>query len=259
MPEGPEVRFLREVAVKNTIGKTIKSIISNTKHKVQVPKESKIIDVGSKGKLLWLETNDYYVYIHFGLTGWILFEGSKYYKYIIKMNDLDMYIDDNRHLSKIHIMSDKSKHKKLMAKFGVDILTDDFTYDNFKSVLTSKKALIVAVLLDQENYSGIGNYIKNEALYMSHIDPHRKSNSLTSTETRSLYYNIKFVAYSNLIEMLDTAHIKIPKDINKLKPRKIQNPYKFRVYSNERDPKGNIITVENIGGRTTYYVKSLQK
>ena len=259
MPEGPEVRYLREIAERNILNKTIKNITTTSKHKIKISKESKIIGIGSKGKLLWFETNDYYVYIHFGLTGWILFNESKYYKYIIELNDLKLYIDDPRHLSKIHIMCDKTKHNKIMDDFGVDILTNHFTFDVFKHILISKNVLIVTALLDQENFSGIGNYIKNESLYISHIDPHRKSNSLSATELRSLYYNIKFVAFSNLINMFKIAHMKIPKDINKLKPKTIEIPYKFRVYGNKRDPKGNTIIVENIGGRKTYYVKLLQK
>ena len=40
---------------------------------------------------------------------------------------------------------------------------------------------------------------------------------------------------------------------------KVKTPYKFNVYGREdTDLKGNKLTIEDIGGRTCYYVKSLQ-
>jgi hypothetical protein len=36
-------------------------------------------------------------------------------------------------------------------------------------------------------------------------------------------------------------------------------PYKFKVYGNDHDPLGNKISKDEVGGRKTFYVKSLQK
>jgi len=36
-------------------------------------------------------------------------------------------------------------------------------------------------------------------------------------------------------------------------------PYIFKVYGNDKDPLGNKIIKEDIGGRQTFYVKQLQK
>ena len=48
------------------------------------------------------------------------------------------------------------------------------------------------------------------------------------------------------------------KRINQLKI-KVQSPYKFNVYGrDDYDLKGNKLTIEDIGGRTCYYVKTLQ-
>jgi len=42
-------------------------------------------------------------------------------------------------------------------------------------------------LLDQSNISGIGNYIKSEALYLARLNPHRPVSSLTIDDMKRLY------------------------------------------------------------------------
>ena len=78
--------------------------------------------------------------------------------------------------------------------------------------------------------SGLGNYIKNDALYLSRIHPNRKSNSLTNKEIKLLYNNILFVTFSNLVEWYKEYKIKLPKNLNNLIPKKILVPYKFFVF-----------------------------
>ena len=52
-------------------------------------------------------------------------------------------------------------------------------------------------------------------------------------------------------------NLKIPNNIKKISPKKLQVPYKFKVYSKEKDPYGNKITREKIAGRWAYYVKNI--
>ena len=61
------------------------------------------------------------------------------------------------------------------------------------------QANIYAVLLDQKNFAGIGNYIKNDALYLARISPHRKTHELTTEEITHLYEGINHVTFSNLL------------------------------------------------------------
>ena len=123
-----------------------------------------------------------------------------------------------------------------------------------------KKKLIVAFLMDQSQFCGIGNYIKNESLYLSGISPKRKTNDITDDEKKKLYHKILFVAYSNFVENMEINKIKLDKNTkNKIKDIKVQTPYKFNVYGrDDTDLKGNKLTIEDIGGRTCYYVKTLQ-
>lgn len=262
MPEGPEIRYIANLCKKYLIGKTLNSIVSNSDTKVKLPKKSKLIDVESKGKQLVLIFEDFWFFIHFGLTGWLTFEEAKYPRYELHFNDLSVYIDDSRRFSKLKIYEEEKLYKKNMDKLGVDIFSDEFTEEFFLESFGKTKKAIVAFLMDQSKFSGIGNYIKNESLYLSGISPKRKTDTITDEEKTKLFKSILFVAYSNFVENMELNKIKLDKKdskrINQLKI-KVQSPYKFNVYGrDDSDLKGNKLTIEDIGGRTCYYVKTLQ-
>jgi formamidopyrimidine-DNA glycosylase len=169
MPEGPEIKYLSEICKKHIVGLDLYNIISNSKTVVKVPKRSKVIDVATRGKLLILICKDYYFHIHCGLTGWITFENPKYPRYEIEFRTSDdkkmltAYMDDARRFSKLKIL-DKNKHQKVLDKLGVDIFSNDFTLDFFIEQIKKTSKKIVAFLMEQNKFCGIGNYIKNESL-----------------------------------------------------------------------------------------------
>jgi formamidopyrimidine-DNA glycosylase len=263
MPEGPEIKYIKELCKKFLIGKTLEKIVSNSDTKVKLPKKSKVIDVEVKGKQLVLIFEDFWFLIHFGLTGWLTFEDAKYPRYELHFNDdLIAYIDDSRRFSKLKIYETEEKYEKAMEKLGVDIFSEEFTEEFFLNCFGKKKKVIVAFLMDQSQFCGIGNYIKNESLYLARISPKRKTNDLTDEEKSKLYKSILYVAYSNFVENMNINKIKVDKnDKHRIKELKIKvkTPYKFNVYGrDDSDLKGNKLTIEDIGGRTCYYVKSLQ-
>uniref|UniRef100_A0A6C0EBE3 Formamidopyrimidine-DNA glycosylase catalytic domain-containing protein n=1 Tax=viral metagenome TaxID=1070528 RepID=A0A6C0EBE3_9ZZZZ len=259
MPEGAEVRYLAELAKKYMVGHKFEHIVSNTKAVVKLPNPSKVVDVGSKGKIMWIETVDYILFIHYGLTGWLLLENSKYPKYVFKFDNFDAFIDDSRRFSKLHVLKDKTKKVRFLSNLGVDILSKDFTYNYMKNILRKRNANICSVLMEQSLFAGIGNYIKNESLYIAKISPYRRCNELSDKEIIKLYGAIRYVTYSNLAEMMRMIKRKLPVDLRNISPKQISVPYKFKVYGNDYDPLGNKVTIENVNGRATYYVKKIQK
>ena len=253
MPEGPEIKYLSEICKKYIVGLDLYHIKSNSKTIVKVPKRSKVLEVMTRGKLLILVCKDYYFHIHCGLTGWITFDNPKYPRYEIEFrteNDKKMlivYMDDSRRFSKLKII-DKKKHNKILDKMGIDIFSNEFTLDFFMDSIRKTNKKLVAFLMEQNKFSGIGNYIKNESLYLSKIDPHRTCNDLDEDEIKTLYDKILFVCYSNTVELLEgNKELKPDKDfIYKLKSIEIEIPYKFKVYQQEKDPKGHKVIKEEI-------------
>jgi formamidopyrimidine-DNA glycosylase len=264
MPEGPEIKYLSEICKKHIVGLDLYNIISNSKTVVKVPKRSKVIDVITRGKLLILVCNDYYFHIHCGLTGWITFENPKYPRYEIEFRTRDnkkmliAYMDDSRRFSKLKIL-DKNNHQKVLNKLGIDIFSDEFTLDFFMEQIKKTSKKIVAFLMEQNKFCGIGNYIKNESLYLAKIDPHRTCDDLDDNEIKELYKQLLFVIYSNTVELLENnKEIKYDKDfMKKLKSIKLEVPYKFKVYQQESDPNGYKVIKKDINGRKCFYVKEI--
>ena len=256
MPEGPELLYLSQICKKHLINHKLLDIKSNTKHRLNLPKISKLLEIKTKGKLMILIFQDFYFTIHLGLTGWIVFEDAKYPRYELVFDNLTVYIDDSRRFSKLKIIKEENKYNKIIDKLGIDILTPAFTLEYFKENIKKVNKKIAVFLLEQNKFCGIGNYIKNESLYIAHINPYKQTNELSDVEIDKLYKAIRFVAFSNYIEMMEMNKLKIDKFYKTIKTTV---PYKFKVYGNEKDLSGNKITIEDIGGRTTYYVKSLQK
>ena len=77
--------------------------------------------------------------------------------------------------------------------------------------------MLANFLLDQHTICGIGNYIKNEAMYLTKLNVFVKMNELTKEQVNHLYKNILFVAYSKLITHKKNAIKYLPKNktINK--------------------------------------------
>jgi DNA-formamidopyrimidine glycosylase len=265
MPEGPEIKYLSEICKKYLTGLILTNIVSNSKTVVKVPQKSKVNNVISRGKLMILECDDYYFHIHCGLTGWLTFQDPKYPRYEINFITSDqskmltMYMDDARRFSKLKILNEK-QHKKALDKLGIDIFDDKFTIDYFMENIKKTNKKIVAFIMEQNKFAGVGNYIKNEALYLAKIDPHRTCDDLEDDEIKTLYNKIIFVSFSNCIELLSqNKDIKPDTNfINKLKKIGPENPYKFKVYQQEKDPKGHKVIAKEINGRKCFYVKEVQ-
>lgn len=258
MPEGPEIlinsAFLNEI-VKS---KNFTKITSNTKTKRDLPKKSKVINISSYGKVIIIQTNDYYVHVHFSITGWLVRRKPRIYKYILHFGNYKFYLQDTRRFSSIKILNE-NKHKTELDKLGIDILTENFTFKHFMQLTENKKQNICSFLLDQKKFAGLGNYIKNEVLYLSKISPFRKVNNLSKLELKRIYNNIKFVSFSNVVEWFNEYEINIPNKIKKLLPKRLKVPYEYYVFEREYDNKNNkVIFNKTHCGRRTFYVKEIQ-
>ena len=260
MPEGPELCFLGIYYNKLLKNQVFQEIISNTKSIVNLPSKSHIEDIYSYGKNLIIKTKSYFVVIHLGITGWLVENKPKIFKYVFEFSKNTIYLQDRRRFSKLLVFNTKNELEQYLQKFGRDILSNQFTLEYFQNIIQSKNKLLCSLLLDQTYFAGLGNYIKNDALYLSGIHPNVKTQQLTIHQIKNLYQNIRFIAFSNLYSWCDIYNIKVPNYIAKIAPKKLQIPYTFKVYEREYDDNGDkIVFMKKHCGRRTYYVPSKQK
>jgi formamidopyrimidine-DNA glycosylase len=114
--------------------------------------------------------------------------------------------------------------------------------------------LLLPTLLKQEYFAGLGNYIKNEAVYLSNIDVYSKTNELTDAEITKLYKNILFVSYSSLITLL--TEIGLTNIAKNIQHPKLEIPYKYRIYGQTKTSDNKKVYKKKIGGRDTYTITS---
>jgi len=206
MPELPEVETVKNTLKKQILNKKIKDIkvfydgiIATNKNefKKNIINEE-FIDIKRRGKFLIFELTNYFLVSHLRMEG----------KYFLK--DLNMPILKHEHI--IFYLDDCTLRYHDTRKFGKmylvkknKLLTDtplkDLGYEPWDNNLTSdyllnkfnKNIAIKTLLLDQSIITGIGNIYADEILFLSHINPLRKGNKLTSIDCNHIISNTRDV------------------------------------------------------------------
>lgn len=219
MPEAPEVKIMMDSVKTLMCGKKLIAIklLSTLKTKgldiLQLPQN--VTDATSKGKLGYITlSNGHAITIGFGMTGnirikpdaaYLKLRGETYEQYMkhaavkfvyvdIDGNEDEIYYHSVRHFGFVHGLATKDFKKKL-SEIGESIL--DTELEN--SVVIRKyrrhqgKNICVA-LMDQSIISGIGNYIKAEILYRSHVYPLALVRDLNDETLVDLYQNARTIA-----------------------------------------------------------------
>lgn len=250
----------------------------------------KIKDIQTKGKFMWMtlkhEDTICYLMNTFGLTGkWMIDEEIEFSHVEITVKSSTkthlLYFADMRNFGTIEFTKDKKMLEKKLNKLAPDLLQQDFTeqemYERFQS-LKNKKKNLVSVMMSQEAKggigSGLGNYLVPEILYRAQLSPHRTISSLTKQEIYTLSKTIKhvlklcyltnetkYISHLNKFLTKHQRHVDDEKFPDYHIGTKIgKEKFQFLVYGRKFDNDENPVSAEKIiGGRTTYWVKKIQK
>jgi formamidopyrimidine-DNA glycosylase len=250
----------------------------------------KLINVNSRGKLMWFELMDckddrFFIINSFGLSG--LWHDEKSDNSRISLTLVDnknninkIYFTDSRNFGNITLTDDAVVCSKKINSISEDFIRDQITFDNFNKLLNvhrNKKHKIIKVLLDQTGGigSGLGNYMCVEILYRAMISPHTALEDICSNSelTLLLYEKIMYVVKLCLLtntsgymdhikdyvkhyrELINNGSIDPP-----LKHIDIANDtFEYLVYQQKKDKYGNSIISENIvETRNTYWCPDIQ-
>ena len=261
MPESSEVKLtvdqLNKYLKDAELLKIVPSSNSRYKNKIFNIEPVKIKYIDNKGKFIyWVLDNGQYIFNSLGLSGhWSLTEQpNTSLKVIYKKNGVnhELYLIDQLHYATLSIESDLERKLK---SIGPDMGNSSTTFEIFKERLNkyaNKK--IGEILLKQNVVSGVGNYIRAEALYLSKISPYRTIKDITDSELQSLYRAIKFII--NKSYEMGGASVTFFKDI-KGQLGKFESM--FMVYGKKEDKYSNQVKADKLDGRTMYWVPSVQK
>lgn len=270
MPELPEVEILKRELKNSVIGKTIvTSKKSGFKLRRLIPDfnhtNETIKNIFRRNKYLVIETNNFWLVIHLGMTGKLIntqnIPEKDHIHFSLEFSDgTKLYYEDARRFGSIDIYS-KSSHQNylnipLFKKLGIEPLSEDFTYTEFKNLFNNSKN-IKSFLMDAQYVCGIGNIYACEILFLSGINPNRRVDSISDVEKQKLYKFIPEVLQKSID--LGGSSISDYVHTNGLKGE-MQNFY-FTYDRKDEKCKCCDNKIEKIkqGGRGTYYCPTCQK
>ncbi|OMP88113.1 Formamidopyrimidine-DNA glycosylase [Diplodia seriata] len=290
MPEIGEIARIVHYLRKHVVGKTIRAVRTQEDDIIygkvgtsasafqKAMTGKKVVDARQQGKYFWLVMSEPpHPLMHFGMSGWMKFSNDdsahyskpakgenpewppKYWKFVLDMEGDDKceaaFIDARR-LGRIRLIDAPGEELRKVSPLkenGPDPVIDKdiLTVDWLAKKLRSKKVPVKALLLDQANISGVGNWVGDEVLYQAKIHPEQYSNTFSDAQIKQLHDALMYVcdlACETLAEsdkfpedwLMKHRWGKGKKDANKL-------------------PNGAKITFLKVGGRTSAVVPSVQK
>lgn len=220
--------------------------------------------------------------MHFGMTGWMKFnvedtqyfkqakewEGKeqewppKYMKFMWKCEAegdkeaVEVAFVDGRRLARIRLVdceADKIRDASPLKENGPDPVRDKdvVTVEWLTALLRRKRVPVKALLLDQANLSGVGNWVADEVLYQACIHPEQYSNTFDDKQIKQLHDALIGVCTTAVETLADSKQF--PEDWL----------MKYRWDKGKKDanvlPNGEKIVHLKVGGRTSAVVPSRQK
>jgi len=141
--------------------------------------------------------------IHLGMTGELRLEktdytAAKHDHLVLREAKHTLVFEDPRMFGRIQY-GEGVDAPTWWAKLPPDLLSAAFTLKELEIFLKRRaRAPMKAVLLMQERFPGIGNWMADEILWRAAIHPRQAAGELTPTQTKALYKEIRWVCRESL-------------------------------------------------------------
>ena len=269
MPEGPECHYLANLLNEMISGKLLTQIeILGGRYSRHGPpsnfnqiteyletKPMRISFVKVKGKFIYWELeDDWYLTNTLGMTGQYSNTVDKHCH--LKFSFVDhppVYFRDIRNFGTIGFVKSTQLIQKL-GKIGEDILLDPLPDPKVISLFRKKPNWTLPKFVMNQTYlSGIGNYLKCEALFASKISPHTLICKLSDRHLLTFYQQVRNIAKTSYQNKGASFH-------NFADPDRIKGKYsyQFKVYGHTSVDGKIVIKELTHDKRTTYWVPELQ-
>lgn len=276
MPEAPELAVSRDRLRQILTGRHILSLgLGPVGRFVKKPPEgldrilkklnnapAKIECINTKGKFMWwsLSFPDdmelWYMYSTYGMSGGWEVNRSKHTAFSIVASDhINLFFNDQRRFGTLKFVRGKKELEKKLATLGPCVLNDEITRETFeKQLLRKPKAPICEALMDQSCVAGVGNYLRAEILYTSHVNPWKKVEDLTPKEWDNLHRETLGLTLQSYRSQ--GATIYTWKNVDGEQGR---TQFEFKVYGLEKDPHGRqVLREEDSNKRTIHWCPEVQ-
>ncbi|KAK4894113.1 hypothetical protein LTR27_007698 [Elasticomyces elasticus] len=251
----------------------------------------KVVGADRQGKYFYMLFDKApHAVMHFGMTGWMKFdvEDSAYYKKAVVPEDggdkgkkeedwppkymkfllkceadgereaVEAAFVDPRRLARIRLVdceADEIRNHSPLKENGPDPVRDKevVTVEWLSQLLKRKKVPVKALLLDQANISGVGNWVADEIMYQARLHPEQYSYTFSDEQIESLHKALMDVCTLAVETNADSSQFP---ETWLMKHR--WNKGKKGAEANVL-PNGEKIVHVTVGGRTSAIVPSVQK
>jgi len=205
-------------------------------------------------QMLFRFGGDAWLGLHLGMTGELSiqpadFAPRKQDHLVLRQHNRSLVFSDHRMFGRVQFSTGPCA-PVWWSSIAPAILSDDFTISAVTAFLRRRaRSPIKAVLLMQERFPGVGNWMADEILWRSAIHPKQPAGSLGNAEIKALYRECRWVC-SHALKTIGETFADPPKSWL----------FPHRWEDGGRCPKtGSKLVRENIGGRTSCWSPARQK
>jgi endonuclease-8 len=181
--EGPSVHRVAD-ELQQLEGQCVQSVGGNARQPLNLLAGKKILDVRAVKKRLLIEVEGATAVIHFLMYGTYRLNEER------DMDERLRLVCENDTLNVYHasvkVFTSGDEELEQYDTSEEDVLAEEFGREQAVNALMERDDPVADVLLDQQVFGGVGNIVKNEALWEEGIRPTRTSSSLTQEEAEAL-------------------------------------------------------------------------
>ena len=252
MPEGPEISFMVYTFNKKYVYSTLENIkvLSGRYTRHPLPKDfdtflsnlpSQIESIKNKGKFIYIILKDNSI---LGIKlnyGHLVDELEKHCHIEITTSKGVFYIEDVRNFATLSILNQDTLQEQL-NKIGTDLLNEHVSLEEFTHKVKKHPRMKIGMfLIKQDYFSGVGNYVRCEALYIAKISPFRLNKDLSDNEIKEIYDATLYILNKAFSCLKDHGQ----KIIKKVYEKKI-TPSNEEVIRQKLEPNRNIYWVPTV-------------
>lgn len=215
---------------------------------------AKLVGSEARGKqMLFRFSGNAWLGVHLGMTGELRHESpdfspGKHDHLVLHQSRQSLVFSDPRLFGRILFHHGKES-PEWWSRLPPALTSDAFTLERMQAFLTRRaRSPLKGVLLQQEFFIGIGNWMADEILWRAKIHPRRTAGELSVSEQREIWKAIRFVC--------DGALRIVAKDYSDPPASWL---FRHRWEKGGRCPKdGSALDRATIGGRTTAWCPRCQ-
>jgi formamidopyrimidine-DNA glycosylase len=273
MPELAEVEFFRQRWHRAAIGERVVNVLTHDKKKLlrelDLPAFRRAMigatfedSFAAAKQMLFRFSGDVWLGIHLGMSGELSVAPAghapgKHDHLVLVTAKHALVFTDPRMFGSVDFHVGKEP-PAWWSRIAPPILSDAFTVDAVAAFLQRRgRAPIKAVLLMQERFPGVGNWMADEILWRAGIHPAQPAGSLTPEEVRTLWRECRAVC-RDALEKIAGHGGALPPDLNVNIPQTWLFHHRWK--RGGKCPKtGKPLAHATIGGRTTCWSPARQK